>query len=166
MNDARIFAFPMKLRFLFSFLMLIFFISMKSQQSPFFFVTKVVDGDTFWIINAQKKREKIRLIGIDAPESRSFGIKIKKEYFGSEAKIYLTQILQHKKVRLTYDVVRKDRFGRTLAYAYLENGLFLNAHLVQNGYAVAYTVPPNVQYSELFYQLQRKARTEKRGLWK
>lgn len=158
--------FSMNSRFFFSLLMLIFFTSLKSQQTSFFFVTKVVDGDTFWILNSQKKKEKIRLIGIDAPESRSFGIKIQKEYFGAEAKIYLTQLLQYKKVRLEYDVVRKDRFGRTLAYAYLENGLFLNAHLVQNGYAVAYTIPPNVRFSQLFYQLQRKARNEQKGLWK
>jgi micrococcal nuclease len=128
-------------------------------------VSKVVDGDTFWIINAKGQEEKIRLIGVDAPESRKTG---KKEigYYGKESKAYVTQLLTGRKVRLEYDVSKYDRFKRTLAYVYLENGTFLNAFLIKNGYASVMTVPPNVRHAELFVQLQKEARENNRGLWK
>lgn len=70
-----------------------------------------------------------------------------------------------KKVRLEYDVQRYDRYKRTLAYIYLENGIFLNAHLVKEGYTTAATFPPNVKYAELFVKLEKKARAEVKGLW-
>ncbi|TRZ46229.1 thermonuclease family protein [Robertkochia solimangrovi] len=130
----------------------------------YFPIKKFVDGDTFWIDNGTEKGEKIRLIGIDAPESRNM-FNIKKEAFGTEASEYIKQLLQGKKVRLEYDVDKYDRYGRTLAYAYLEDGTFLNAHLVENGYAMAYTVPPNVKYAALFIEMQRNARENKAGLW-
>jgi micrococcal nuclease len=124
-----------------------------------------VDGDTFWIINSKGENEKIRLIGVDAPESRKSG---KKEigFYGKESKTYLEQILTGRKVRLEYDVSKYDRYKRTLAYVYLENGTFLNAHLIKNGYAAVMTVPPNVKYAEQFVQLQKEARDKKKGLWK
>ncbi|MBP7174113.1 MAG: thermonuclease family protein [Cloacibacterium sp.] len=149
-------------RFLFFFL----FFHVFSAQTTFYKVKKIADGDTFWIDNGTHKGEKIRLIGIDAPESRNFGIKIKQEYFGKEAKNYLKNLLKNKKVRLELDIQKTDRYGRTLAYVYLENGIFLNAHLVENGYALAYTIAPNVKFAPLFYQLQIKARRHKKGIWK
>ncbi len=59
----------------------------------------------------------------------------------------------------------QDRYGRLLAYVYLEEGTFVNAWLVENGYAVVMTIPPNVKNQELFLKLQREAREERRGLW-
>lgn len=128
-------------------------------------VTKIVDGDTFWIDNGTEKGEKIRLIGIDAPESQK-RFKKDKGYFGKESKEYLTKLISDKKVRLEYDVTKLDRFGRTLAYVYLEDRTFINAELVKNGYAVVMTVPPNVKYTDLFLKLQSEARENVRGLWK
>jgi micrococcal nuclease len=57
---------------------------------------------------------KIRLIGVDAPESRRT---FKKEvgYFGKEAKTYLTNLLSGKSVRLEYGLNRTDQYGRTLS---------------------------------------------------
>lgn len=129
-----------------------------------FLVTKVVDGDTFWISSGQGKALKIRLIGIDAPESRISG---KKEigYFGKEAKEFLTTLILNKFVRLEYDVDKYDRYGRTLAYVYLEDGTFLNQYLIEKGYAVLMTYPPNVKYVDLFIKLQEEARNNKKGLW-
>ena len=72
-----------------------------SPQSKTFQVTRIVDGDTFWIDNGTQKGLKIRLIGIDAPETkRSF----KKEigYYGKEAQAYLTKLFTNKKVRLVW----------------------------------------------------------------
>ncbi|MEO6639384.1 MAG: thermonuclease family protein [Ginsengibacter sp.] len=127
-------------------------------------VREIVDGDTFWVENGLKKVEKIRLIGIDAPESRRTG---RKEigYFGKEAKQYVTELLKGKRVKLEFDVGRYDRYHRTLAYVYLEDGTFLNAELVKEGYAVILTVPPNVKYAKLFVKLQQEARKNDRGLW-
>jgi micrococcal nuclease len=75
-------------------------------------------------------------------------------------------LLNNKKVRLEYDVSRYDRYGRTLAYVYLEDGIFVNAELVRNGFATVMTVPPNVKYQETFTGLAAKARRQNKGLWK
>jgi micrococcal nuclease len=136
----------------------------KQNSYRFYLVTRVVDGDTFWIADGTKKGLKIRLIGVDAPESRNTGKKMK-DPFGDDASAYLKKLIGGKKVRLEYDVSRIDRYGRTLAYVYLENGLFVNADLVRNGYATVMTVPPNVRYQELFLKLSKKARDRKKGLW-
>jgi len=128
-------------------------------------VTRVVDGDTFWVDDGSREGLKVRLIGVDAPEPRNSGFKMK-GYFGSESSAYLSQLLDGRKVRLEYDVSRHDRYGRTLAYVYLEDGTFVNADLVKNGYATVMTMPPNVKHAEEFVKLAEKARKQKRGLWK
>lgn len=128
-------------------------------------IVRVIDGDTFVIFNTYGSEEKIRLIGVNAPESRNSGKK-KKEEFGEESKKFLTNLLKNAKVRLEFDVQRVDRYGRTLAYVYLENGTFLNEYLVKTGYAQVATFPPNVKYKELFIEAQRYARENKTGLWK
>ena len=108
---------------------------------------------------------KIRLIGVDAPESKNSRTK-EMAYFGREASDYLTSLIAGRKVRLEYDVGQFDKYGRTLAYVYLEDGTFVNATLVKNGYATVMTVPPNVKYADTFLKLERKARNQKRGLWR
>jgi micrococcal nuclease len=136
----------------------------RKHQDEYFPVKKVVDGDTFWINDGSPKGLKIRLIGVDAPESRNSG---KKETasFGKESSEYLTKLISGKRVRLEYDIGHLDRYGRTLAYIYLEDGTFVNATMVKNGYATVMTVPPNVKYADSFLKLERKARKNKRGLW-
>ena len=130
-----------------------------------FAVKKISDGDTFWIYNGTSEGEKIRLIGVDAPESKSV-FKKKKGYFGKEAKEYLTNLLKGKHVKLEYDVDHIDQYGRTLAYVYLEDGTFVNADLMKNGYAMVMTIPPNVKFADEFVKLQQEARENNRGLWK
>ncbi len=68
-------------------------------------------------------------------------------------------------MRLEYDVEHHDKYNRTLAYVYLEDGTFVNAWLVENGYARVSTYPPNVKYQDKFIELERKAREEGKGLW-
>ena len=58
-----------------------------------------------------------------------------------------------------------DKYGRILAYVYLEDRTFVNAWLVEHGYAQVMTVPPNVKHQELFLRLQGEAREAGRGLW-
>ncbi|WP_017257546.1 thermonuclease family protein [Pedobacter arcticus] len=136
----------------------------QTHGSPYLTVTRVVDGDTFWADNGTEKGVKIRLIGVDAPESRKTG---RKEigYYGKEAKEYLKKLLNGKSVKLISDVDSLDRYGRTLAYVYLEDGTFVNAELVKNGYATVMTIPPNVRYADLFVELQKQARQQDKGLW-
>lgn len=126
-------------------------------------VKRVVDGDTFWVKDGTEKGAKIRLIGVDTPETVHPRKPV--EYYGREASDFVKSKLKGKKVRLEFDVTEKDRYGRYLAYVYLEDGTFLNAYLVENGYAKVMTVPPNVKYADEFVALARKAREAKKGLW-
>lgn len=124
-------------------------------------VEEVIDGDTFRIPGG----EKVRLIGIDAPET-PHSYKQRNFHYGKEADRYLRKLIEGREVALEFDVEQRDRYGRLLAYAYLADTLFLNAHLVREGYARAATFPPNVKYSDLFRSLEQEARKERRGLWK
>jgi len=73
-------------------------------------------------------------------------------------------LVKDRKVRLEFDAGRTDKYGRTLAYVYSGN-IFVNAELVKKGYALVYTVPPNVKYAKEFVSLQSEARDAKKGLW-
>jgi len=125
-------------------------------------VVSVVDGDTIWVV-LNGEREKVRYIGIDAPETQH-PVKGVQEY-GHEAKAANRKLVEGETVRLEFDVGRRDKYGRLLAYLYLEDGTFVNAWLVEQGYAQVMTVPPNVKYQDLFLKLQREARDANRGLW-
>ena len=156
----------MKTQLIFLFTFLFFFAQAQLQENTWYKVSKITDGDTFYVMTKNSEKFKIRLIGIDAPESYNVGKKFRKEYFGKEAKVFATNLLKNKKVKLTFDVQKTDRYGRILAYAYLENGVFLNRHLVENGFAVVATFPPNVKFVEVFTKAEKSARNKKRGLWK
>jgi micrococcal nuclease len=134
------------------------------QASQNIYVTKVIDGDTFWGNDAGPDEVRVRLLGIDAPESRKSQHK-EVGYYGKESAEYLKALLSSKKVRLEYDVDKYDQYGRTLAYVYLEDGTFVNAELLKRGYARVMTFPPNVKYADEFIRLQRKARRSKVGMW-
>ena len=127
-------------------------------------VVRVIDGDTIEVCCIGWGRESIRYIGIDTPETshptKSFAA------YGKEAKEANRKLVDGKAVRLEFDVQQRDRYGRVLAYVYLEDGTFVNARLVEQGYAQVMTVPPNVKYQELFLKLQQEARTASRGLWR
>jgi micrococcal nuclease len=127
-------------------------------------VTRVIDGDTFVADDGSEKGVIIRLIGIDAPESRNTRHR-KIGYYGQQSKEYLSRLLENQMVRLEYDVDKTDPYKRTLAYVYLSDGTFVNAELVKQGYAQIMTIPPNVKYAERFLKLQRRARNNNRGLW-
>ncbi|MCD5382782.1 thermonuclease family protein [Candidatus Gracilibacteria bacterium] len=127
-------------------------------------IKKFVDGDTFWVDDGSEKGLKIRLIGVNTPETVHPQKPV--EYYGKEASNYVKKVLMNKKVRLEFDVSKQDRYGRTLAYVFLNDGTFLNADLIENGYGQVMTVPPNVKYSEEFLELERKARENNIGLWK
>ena len=75
------------------------------------------------------------------------------------------KLVEGKRVRLEFDVERFDKYKRILAYVYLLDGTFVNAAIVEQGYASLMTYPPNVKYADLFLRLYREARQNKRGLW-
>jgi micrococcal nuclease len=127
-------------------------------------VTRVVDGDTV-VVRLAGREVTVRLIGIDTPETKDPREPV--QCFGREASARTEQLLAGgTSVRLVYDVERNDRYGRTLAYLYDAGaGRFVNAALVRDGYASAYTYPPNVAHADEFVALQREAREAGRGLW-
>lgn len=127
-------------------------------------VHKVVDGDTFYCTDQNNDELKVRLIGIDAPETRN-RFKKKKGYYGEEAKDYLTALILDKEVKLEYDVNKYDQYNRILAYAYTVDNTFINAELIKSGFARIMTIQPNSKHADLFYNLQIEARNNKKGLW-
>ena len=139
--------------------------SVANSSQEYRKVYKVIDGDTFWMKDQGGQTEKIRFIGIDAPECRKSAHK-DIQRFGKESKDFLVGFLKGKKVALEYDVERYDRYGRTLAYVYLEDGTFLNEYLIKNGYAKVVTFPPNVKYHRQFVIAERYARQHQLGMWR
>ncbi len=137
-------------------------------------VERVVDGDTIVVqiegradgpgagLASVGQEYRLRLIGIDTPESVKPNSAI--ECFGKEASAATKALLEGQEVTLVKDVEEADQYDRLLRYVYLENEM-ANARLVANGYATAYTYPPNVRWSETFVQLEREAREGGRGLW-
>lgn len=125
-------------------------------------VIRVVDGDTLVAaINGQEY--KVRLIGVDAPETvnPTKGI----QPYGPEASAYTKSKLEGKTVWLERDVSETDRYGRLLAYVWLEDGTLFNASLILYGYAQVFTWPPDVKYVDYFVRLQRLAQSAGAGLW-
>jgi micrococcal nuclease len=108
-------------------------------------VQRVSDGDTF-VAMVRGRRERVRVIGVDTPESVSPNQP--DEPFGEEASDFAKHHLDGETVRLAGDAEPRDRYGRMLAYVWLE-----------------LTVPPNVTYERLFRRLVADARREDRGLW-
>lgn len=123
------------------------------------FVSRVIDGDTIVLSGG----ERVRYIGVNTPEIHHLQKGV--EYYGPEAANFNRKLVSGKKVRLEFDEEKFDKYGRTLAYVYLEDGTFVNAELVRQGYARTMTIQPNTKYADLFKRLQEEARTKKLGLW-
>ncbi len=157
-------------------------------------VTRVIDGDTVQLENG----ERVRLLGIDTPElystresrekARSKGINVDAaRILGKQATVFTTQLMEGKRVRLVFDVEKRDKYDRLLAYVFIDrppaidaaaaegyyfiyNGamtsVFCNATIVKSGFAHPMTIPPNLLYSDVLRAVYREAREHKRGLWK
>ena len=117
-------------------------------------VRQVVDGDTFHCLNGPK----VRLIGIDSPERQQ------SPHYIKARRALLRMAPPGTELRLERDVTPTDRYGRLLAYAWIRNTL-VNEAMVRGGWAVLYTVPPNVKYAERLGRAQNEARTHGAGLW-
>lgn len=127
-------------------------------SGPWRTVTRVVDGDTLLIDG----HERVRLIGVNTPESVDPRRPV--EFFGKEAAAFVRRTAEGRRVRLEPGDEVRDRYGRTLAFVYLEDGTFLNAEIIRQGYGHAYTRYP-FRYADEFRDLEREARANRRGLW-
>ena len=124
-------------------------------------VVHIVDGDTIHVRLADRV-EKVRYIGVNTPEVHH---PLKGEEPGGRAAAAVNrELVSGRRVRLELDVQSRDRYGRLLAYVWVDDTM-VNAELVRRGFAQVMTVPPNVRHQSLFLTLQREAREAGRGLW-
>lgn len=121
--------------------------------------TRVIDGDTIVLDGG----ERVRLIGVQAPERNDPRPEVRR--MAEQAGEFTRRLCEGRAVRLEYDFQPQDRYGRTLAYIYLEDGTLVNAELIRQGYANAYTRFP-FRYLEDFRAHQQEARAAGRGLWR
>ncbi len=119
-------------------------------------VINVIDGDTIDVLlNGDEYR--VRYVGVDTPE--------RDEPYYREATQANRDLVQGKIVTLVVDVSEIDQYGRLLRYIYLDDGTFVNAELIADGYARLVTYPPDVANADYFADLQHEARQAGRGLW-
>lgn len=119
-------------------------------------VVSIADGDTFTLLTADKRQVKIRLHGIDAPES--------KQAFGQVSKQFLAGLVFKKKVYIKDN--GQDRYGRTIGIVYLTSAMeapSVNEELLKSGLAWHYKkYDQNAEWAKL----EQVARDGKKGLWK
>ena len=131
-----------------------------------FTVVNIVDGDTIDIDvpDGQYKHTRIRLWGIDTPETKN--PQVGQMYFGPEAAEFAGQVTLGKEVRVYLDEGNRTRgkYGRLLAYVELPDGEFLNELLLEKGYAYA-----DSRFRHSFYtkykQLEAVGKAQQKGLW-
>lgn len=134
---------------------------------------RVVDGDTLVVSDKKNGEYKVRLIGIDTPES-VHADESKNNVFGDMASEHVKELLKNTEVLyLEYDKEKEDKYGRTLSYVWgikdadtenMEKNM-LNAAILYDGYAVSKRYKPNVKYANYFDDVTAEAKKEERGLW-
>ena len=112
--------------------------------------TAVIDGDTFRL----ETGEKVRLIGIDAPELSQPG--------GEESREYLTHLILNKGVSLETGQEDRDKYNRLLRFVYI-GSTCINEEMIKQGYAEARYLTDSIR--KYYIQLEIKAETAKAGLW-
>ena len=124
----------------------------------------VVDGDTIDVSIAGRD-ERVRLIGIDTPETKKPNTPI--ECFGPEASTFITALLPAgTEVRIERDIVGRDDYGRLLGYVHrTSDGLFVNLEIVEQGFAQPLTIEPNSTFAAAFAVAAGVAERAERGMW-
>ncbi len=127
-------------------------------------VLSVTDGDTLRV-RLRGRTERVRLIGIDTPETA--GSPRGPQPYNEEATAALRSLVEGETVLLRFDVETADRYDRVLAYVYLndEAETFVNGEMVRLGWARTLTIPPNVRHASYFAALASVARQEGVGIW-
>ncbi|MBI2614058.1 MAG: thermonuclease family protein [Candidatus Levybacteria bacterium] len=127
-------------------------------------VRRVIDGDTIEVL-LNNKKDAVRLIGIDAPETDDPRKTV--ECFGREASDKAKEVLNGKTITLESDPTQgdRDKYHRLLRYVFL-NDLNFNKFMISEGYAHEYTYKSNpYKYMEEFINAEKEARKNKKGLW-
>ncbi|HAR6464097.1 TPA: thermonuclease family protein [Staphylococcus pseudintermedius] len=126
-----------------------------------YLVKRVIDGDTV-IIDKDGHDERVRLIGVDTPETVKPNTPV--QPYGKAASNFTKKHLTNQRVRLEYDREPKDKYGRTLAYVWLGDEMF-NVKLAKEGLARAKFYPPNDKYRILIEQAQKEAQKKQLNIW-
>ena len=136
----------------------------QDQLEPNAVVERVVDGDTI-IVEMAGQRERVRLLGIDTPESVAENRP--DQCYGEESSVYLSQLLPAgTEVTLIRDVEARDQYDRLLAYVVRSSDeLFINLDLLEQGFAGVLIYEPNSYYRDLFEAAEDAAFADDRGLW-
>ncbi len=136
----------------------------EKTEYEYYSVISVTDGDTLKI-NMDGKTETLRLIGIDTPETVDPRKTV--QCFGKEASNKAKEMLTGKKVRVEKDSTQgeRDKYNRLLVYIYLEDGLFYNKYIIEQGYAHEYTYNIPYKHQVDFKNAQKSAQNNQRGLW-
>jgi micrococcal nuclease len=121
-------------------------------------VERIVDGDTFVLKNGAK----IRLIGVDCPESQDPNKPV--EYYSDESKTFLDSLIAKKYVRLEYGEERTDKYGRLLCYVWVNDTVLVNLEIIKYGYGMAYLRFPHAREKE-FLEAEIQARRQAIGMW-
>lgn len=126
-------------------------------------VTRVIDGDTFEI----EGKIKVRYIGINTPEiyHDTTGKKTGEQCFANESFLENKKLIEGKIVTLFRDISDRDKYGRLLRYAYIDD-IFINEYLISNGYAKVMIIKPDIKHSLEFKQSEKKAKENNLGIWK
>lgn len=152
------------------------FDSIDKTETSSLKIFKVIDGDT---VHLKQNQEiiKVRLIGVDTPESSENDKAFRDAYhskedvkeivaMGKESKRFLSTLLQkNTDVTLELGTESKDKYNRTLGYLYLDNGNMVNETILREGFGMVVTFPPNVKYVEKFKSAMEYAIRNQNGLW-
>jgi len=127
-------------------------------------VRRVIDGDTI-VVRVGGRDERVRLIGIDTPETVDPRKPV--QCFGPEASAHTKALLPvGSAVRLERDAEARDKYGRLLAYVYRSSdGLFINLELVRDGFGPVLQIAPNNTYESMLRAAEATARQNDVGLW-
>lgn len=136
----------------------------QSELEPNAIVERVVDGDTI-IVEISGTRERVRLLGIDTPESVAENRP--DQCYGAESSAYLAGLLpEGTDVTLIRDVEARDQYDRLLAYVVRSSDqLFVNLDLIERGFAGVLIYEPNSHYRDLFEDAEDAAFDGGVGLW-
>lgn len=123
-------------------------------------VASIYDGDTLRLDDGRK----VRMIGLDTPELGRDGAPA--QPFAEQARAALAALLaSNDYVRLRYDAERQDRYRRTLAHVHLDDGRSIAASLIEQGFATALVIPPDLWNIDCYRAAEQRAQTGQRGIW-
>lgn len=133
-----------------------------TDQIPVTLVS-TTDGDTIRVMY-KGVDEPVRYLLIDTPETSH--PRLGKQPFGPEAKERNRALVNSGKLTLEFDIGEKrDKYGRLLAYVYVD-GKSVQETLIREGLArVAYVYPPNTRHLNPYEEAQKEAQSKKAGFW-